>query len=240
MPISIIRIGALSEVGIALDATAARPIAENTEVSPSSTGRPAASSAPNATTRISSVIGIDSRSALAKSLDSLSSRALPADAPPNCSTRTPGCAARDGGDGLEHRRDPGRGVVGRAADRELDLRRAAVGRALGGADRGDVGDLAEPGADVAVDGVQRGVGQASLTGLHEHELRGGLVVEAGLVEHPRGVAGLAGAARVLVDLGGADGVAGGEAHGDERDPGEDRAPRVQAAPAAHAVGEIAG
>ena len=54
---------------------------------------PAASSAPNATIRMISVIGIERISAFWKSGASLSSNALPDDASPNCSTRSAGCAA---------------------------------------------------------------------------------------------------------------------------------------------------
>ena len=63
-----------------------------TAVSARSSGRPAATSAPNATSRMSSVIGSDSVSARLKSSSKAFDSALSADAPPNCSMRSSGCA----------------------------------------------------------------------------------------------------------------------------------------------------
>ena len=93
MPISMIRICVLSPVAMNWLETAVSPKAVNTEVSPSSTGMPAASSAPKASSRMISVIGTDRNSAFWKSCLSLSSNRLPDEASPNCSTRRPGWSA---------------------------------------------------------------------------------------------------------------------------------------------------
>ena len=69
------------------------PIAAATEESASSTGTPAAISAPNATIRMARVTGRLSSSARLKSLPRVSSRALLIDGPPTCSTRSCGWAA---------------------------------------------------------------------------------------------------------------------------------------------------
>ena len=73
MPISIIRICVLSPVAMNWLETAVRPKAVNTEVRPSSTGMPAASSAPNARSRMIRVIGMERNSAFWKSFASWSS-----------------------------------------------------------------------------------------------------------------------------------------------------------------------
>jgi hypothetical protein len=70
-----------------------RPSVAPTAVMPSSSGRPAATSAPKATSRISPVSGSDSVSAFLKSSPSDSSNALSAEAEPICSTRRSGCEA---------------------------------------------------------------------------------------------------------------------------------------------------
>ena len=63
-----------------------------TAVIASTSGRPAATSAPNATSRMSSVIGSDSVSARLKSSSKAFDSALSALAEPNCSMRSSGCA----------------------------------------------------------------------------------------------------------------------------------------------------
>ena len=73
--------------------------------SASSTGMPAATIAPKATTRMSSVIGSDSVSARLKSFSSVSASALPTLASPNCSTRSSGWDFCSGGDGRERSLD---------------------------------------------------------------------------------------------------------------------------------------
>ena len=79
----------LSPVAMNWLETAVRLKAVKTEVRPSRTGMPAASSAPNASSRMNSVIGSERNSAFWKSCASLSSNALPDDASPNSSTRSP-------------------------------------------------------------------------------------------------------------------------------------------------------
>jgi hypothetical protein len=63
-----------------------------TEVSPSSSGRPAATKAPNANIRMMGVIGSEIVSALGRSSESIFSMDSPELAPPNCSIRSSGCA----------------------------------------------------------------------------------------------------------------------------------------------------
>jgi hypothetical protein len=64
-----------------------------TAVNPSSSGTPAATSAPNARIRMTSVIGSDRNSAFLKSSSKDFDRALSALAPPNCPTNTSGLSA---------------------------------------------------------------------------------------------------------------------------------------------------
>jgi hypothetical protein len=69
-----------------------RPIVPITAVTASSSGSPAATSAPNATIRMMSVIGSERYSARWKSFSNAFESALSALAPPNCSMRTSGLA----------------------------------------------------------------------------------------------------------------------------------------------------
>ena len=83
-----------------------RPIVPNTADRASSSGRPAATSEPKATMRISSVTGSDSVSAFLKSSSKTSPSALPALASPNCSMRRSGfarCAAATAASGASTR-----------------------------------------------------------------------------------------------------------------------------------------
>ena len=68
------------------------PIVAITAVTPSSSGRPAATSAPNASSRITSVIGSEIVSAFLRSSSNIFETALPVLASPNCSMRSSGCA----------------------------------------------------------------------------------------------------------------------------------------------------
>ena len=120
-----------------------RPIVPITAVAPSSSGRPAATSAPNAISRMTSVIGSDSVSAFLKSSSKASPISFSAEASPNWPSVTSGCArwsaavgASDGVDlvlGLvlvtgelerdEHERPSLRHVAGVVGiERALDLR----------------------------------------------------------------------------------------------------------------------
>ena len=82
-----------SSTGVAWLSSETRPIVPKTADRASSSGSPAATSEPNATIRISSVIGSDSVSAFLKSFSKTSPSALPALASPNCSMRRSGLAA---------------------------------------------------------------------------------------------------------------------------------------------------
>ena len=72
---------------------ATRPSVPSTALRPSSSGMPAATSAPKVTRRMSSVAGRESDSALEESLASWSASALFTLAPPNCPTKTSGLAS---------------------------------------------------------------------------------------------------------------------------------------------------
>ncbi len=76
----------LSSSGTSLEGSATRPSAANTADRPSSSGTPAATRAPNASTRMISVIGSESFSALPKSSAKAFESALFALAPPNSPT----------------------------------------------------------------------------------------------------------------------------------------------------------
>ena len=79
-----------SSTGMIWLGSATSPMAIATEVRPSSSGMPAATRAPNAITRMISVIGTEVTSALAKSSENALPSALLALAPPNSSTRSCG------------------------------------------------------------------------------------------------------------------------------------------------------
>ncbi len=92
MPISRITLPVASPIGTRCEASVDRPMAAATEESASSTGTPAAISAPNAMIRMSRVTGRLSISAFWKSLPRVSSSALLIDGPPTSSTRSSGWA----------------------------------------------------------------------------------------------------------------------------------------------------
>ena len=71
---------------------AVRPPVAMTAVTPSSSGRPAATSAPNASSRITIVSGSESVSAFLRSSSNIFETALPVLASPNCSMFSSGCA----------------------------------------------------------------------------------------------------------------------------------------------------
>ncbi len=76
----------ISSIGMIWLGSATRPSVAITAVNPSSSGMPAATSAPKATTRITSVIGSDSVSAFLKSSSNALDSALLALASPNWPT----------------------------------------------------------------------------------------------------------------------------------------------------------
>ena len=79
---------ASSPSGNSCDGSATRPSAAATADNPSSSGTPAATSAPKASTRMISVIGSESVSAFLKSSSNAFESALFADAAPNSPTKT--------------------------------------------------------------------------------------------------------------------------------------------------------
>jgi hypothetical protein len=86
----VITIEALSSIGKIWLGIETRPIVASTAEIASSTGTPAATIAPNAITRISSVIGSDIVSALCRSLCTFLSSWAPEVASPNSSMRSAG------------------------------------------------------------------------------------------------------------------------------------------------------
>ncbi len=90
MPISRIMLEVVPESGTKCEASAASPVAEPTADSASSTGTPAATIAPNATSRMSRVTGRLKSAAAPRSWPTWSLTALFSDAPPTCSTRSAG------------------------------------------------------------------------------------------------------------------------------------------------------
>ena len=93
MPISRTTLLVVSVAGTRCEASVDSPMAAITDETASSTGTPAAISAPNATMRIASVTGRLRISARWKSSPRVSSSALLIDWPPTCSTRRSGWAA---------------------------------------------------------------------------------------------------------------------------------------------------
>ncbi len=92
MPISVITIEVLSSIGKMWLGIATRPIVAMTAEIASSTGTPAAISAPNAMTRMIRVTGSDSVSARLRSFWKNLSICAPTLASPNSSMRSSGCA----------------------------------------------------------------------------------------------------------------------------------------------------
>jgi hypothetical protein len=90
MPISRIMLDVLSVAGIRCEASADRPSAAPTADIASSTGTPAAISAPNTSSMITSVTGMLISSAFWKSSPRVFDSALSSDEPPTCSTRRSG------------------------------------------------------------------------------------------------------------------------------------------------------
>ncbi len=141
-------------------------------------------------------------------------------------------------DGVDHRVDLVDGLVGVAADVEVDDRRVAVRGDLSAIGRGvralHVRDDRDGGhaADDLLDGGPEGrVVGGERPALDEHRLVGGLIER--LVEDPGGPAGLAGEGLVVAELLGADRPADHDGGDDEREPAEDRGLPMARAPAAH-------
>ena len=199
-----------------------------TAVTPSSSGTPAATSAPNATMRISSVIGSERTSAFWKSSSNAFEIALSALASPNCSTHTSGlafCAAAVAASVASTRssvtlvvaRDLERHERGAAVLGELAL--VALGER--GLDLVDVLGGLEPCDGVLDRGGERRI--ADLDGalaLDEHLLLGG-VAEVGGGDRLVGGLGLAVAVVLVGDRLLADGAGDDERDHDEGEPAED-------------------
>ena len=83
----------MSSIGTNWLGMATRPSVAMTAVRPSSSGTPAATSAPKARMRMISVIGSERNSAFLKSSENDFESALLALAPPNCPTKTFGLSA---------------------------------------------------------------------------------------------------------------------------------------------------
>ena len=116
------------------------PIAAPTDVRPSSSGTDAATSAPNASTRISSVIGTEISSARCSPLLTSWVIALSSEPLPASWKVTPGCRAASPSTKCCTSRGAAVGVVGIAAQRHDDERGSAararqLGRAVGAIDR---------------------------------------------------------------------------------------------------------
>ena len=126
MPISVMTIEALSSIGKMWLGMATSPMVAITAEMASSTGTPAATSAPNAITRMSRVTGSDSVSARFRSL-AMDFEICSADAGvAELLDAQLGIGLLGGLDRRLHGRDPIPGRVGRTADLELDERGVAV------------------------------------------------------------------------------------------------------------------
>ena len=164
-------------------ATPSRPIEANTDERPSSTGMPAARSAPKASIRMISVIGMESFSAFWKSEASLSSMAFSnvmlaelVDGDARGATARPRRRWRSW---------PAACRCRRRCRRSAPSSRARSGRPARAAARIDGRDVAggvEPLRQIGGDGLGRSASaQRAVRGLDEHHLAGGLL-EAGVVQ----------------------------------------------------------
>ena len=93
MPISVIRMAARSSIGNTWLGMATSAVVATTEVTASTTGTPAATIAPNAMSRMISVIGTDIVSARLRSFSTHLSSSAPTLASPNSSMRSRGAPA---------------------------------------------------------------------------------------------------------------------------------------------------
>ena len=186
---------------------------------------PAATSAPNATTRMISVIGIENTPALARSSANDGVDRLRGARVPELTDEEARMRALRVGDGVEDRADLVAGLVLVAADVELDERGVLALRDLAGVAgrerRADVLNrrhLRHARDDVLDRSGEGRVAYANGAALDQDALAGRLL-EAG-VEDPVHAARLAGPGRVRVDVLRADRAADGERNDDEREPAE--------------------
>ncbi len=215
-----------------------------TAVRPSSSGTPAAISAPKATTRISSVIGSESVSARWKSFSNCALSALAAEASPNCSMRSSGCAfcaaataaSEESTRSSDSSMSPGTLKVTSAERPSLEIW-PSLPLANGDSTSRHVLGRGELGGDVVDRGAERRVCSLAVAlGLDEHRLRGllGERVGAGLVGDARGAVALLLGSEGL----GADHAADDERDRDEREPSEDGGLAVLCGPAPCAGREV--
>ncbi len=216
-----------------------------TAVSARSSGRPAATSAPNATTRISSVIGSERNSAFLKSSSKDFDSALSALASPNCSTRSCGLAFWAAAVAASGGVDAVLGLIVVARELERDERRAAVlgeltlvVRGQRGLDVADVRDRLQAGDGVVDRGGERGIADLDRAAALDEHLLVGLVGEAAVVDRAVGDLRAAVARVRVVELLGADGASDDEGGDDERKPAEDGLLAVLRTPSRGARSEI--
>ena len=225
-------------------ASADRPSVASTPEKASSTGSPAATSAPNANSRITSVTGSDEYSARWKSLFSVSLSSWFALAKPNSATVKRVVAVLHAGDGVEHRLHP---LVGRllvALHLELDEHRVAVvgdlARVAGRERRAHVLDLRprrDGPHDVRDRGAERRIGDGLRLRLDEHALVGA-VREVGLLQDLLGRLRLAGGGVGVLQHPRAGDGAERDCDDAEREPGRNGRLPVSGAPAAGARGDV--
>jgi hypothetical protein len=194
---------------------------------------------------MTSVMGSDSVSARSKSSAKASVRALFAEPPPNCSTRTSGGRSRGRG-GRERGLDALLDLLVRAGDLEVDGGRAAVlgqlalvARGERGGDVLDVRQALEPGDDVAHGGRERRVARADGPAALDQDLLADLVGKAGVRDGP--VGHLGGAVPRVLRVEGPHPHRSAEDGGeqDEGEPAEDGLLAMGGAPAAHPGREVA-
>ncbi len=222
--------------------SATRPSAAMTVVMPMSIGTSAATSEPKASTRISSVRGNDSSSALPRSDEKVSLSSLFELTEPNCSIRRPGWAAATAATASLD------GSIRLAACSEFpviskstsaDRPSCEIGAARGQR-RGDLADvLGAPQADDGVGdgGAEGGIANGARAALDQHVLVVG--PQARAVQGLLGTMRLAGELVRVPDLVLPDRVAEQERDDDEAQPAEDGGLTVSGAPAGGARGEVA-
>ena len=199
MPISIIRIWRALAGRDELAAGGRRGRSRRTRtVRPSSTGMPAASSAPNATIRMISVIGIDRQLGLAGSRTRACRRTpCPTDASPNSSTRRSGARSRS----WRWRPRSARPSMRRRRRRprisnSISAERPSAASAPARGSPGDVGELAELSSSRRRRRPRGALSESGPLRVWTNTILGaGWSLKSGGVDrHPRGAAGVAGAA----------------------------------------------
>ena len=215
-----------------------------TAVTPSSSGRPAATSAPNASSRMTIVIGSEIVSAFLRSSSNIFETALPVLASPNCSMRSSGCAFWAAAVAARTGSTLSSACVGVALDLERHGDGVAVAGDLpgvllgvGGLDVRDVLDGGEPLLDVLDGGAVAGALRALRLGLDEDLLTSRL--REGVLDDLVGAGGVAGQALLVGgDRLGAEAAADQRGDDHEGEPAEDRLLAMLRAPATGSRGEV--